>query len=234
MYRISSALIGSLALTTLALTAVPTAQAAESSREKVVSTPEKAPKHQKKTTKKKLTRYIVKSGDTLTGIAKAQGQKYTDLLGRNKQFWANPDLIHPGAKVKLTGEVREIPAPKKPTAKPATSAPQKPQQSTAASSERASASGSPKAYARSVLNATQFDCVEKLWTRESGWNVYATNPSSGAYGIPQALPAGKMASAGSDWRTNGITQVKWGLKYLNERYGAPCGGWNHFLANNWY
>ena len=58
--------------------------------------------------------------------------------------------------------------------------------------------------------------------------------SSGAYGIPQALPGSKMASAGSDWRTNPKTQIKWGLGYISGRYGDPCGAWSHFLRKNWY
>lgn len=80
----------------------------------------------------------------------------------------------------------------------------------------------------------QFRCLHTLWQRESGWNYRAANPSSGAYGIPQALPGGKMASAGADWRTNPATQIKWGLGYIQGRYGSPCGALNHSYANNWY
>ena len=94
--------------------------------------------------------------------------------------------------------------------------------------------GSPRAYARSVLDASQFACLDSLWNRESGWSVHASNPSSGAYGIPQALPGSKMASAGSDWRTNGVTQVKWGLSYIRSVYGTPCGAWAHSQSNGWY
>lgn len=80
----------------------------------------------------------------------------------------------------------------------------------------------------------QFVCLEKLWTRESGWNHLARNPSSGAYGIPQSLPASKMASAGSDWQTNPRTQIKWGLGYINGRYGTPCNALNHSNSVGWY
>lgn len=80
----------------------------------------------------------------------------------------------------------------------------------------------------------QFTCLVKLWNRESGWNAAARNPSSGAYGIPQALPAGKMASAGADWRTNAATQIEWGLGYIAGRYGDPCGAWQHSERVNWY
>lgn len=69
----------------------------------------------------------------------------------------------------------------------------------------------------------QFDCLDKLWTRESGWRWDAENPSSGAYGIPQSLPGSKMASAGQDWKTNAATQIKWGLGYIQQRYQSPCG-----------
>ena len=77
-------------------------------------------------------------------------------------------------------------------------------------------------------------CLVSLWNRESGWNVSATNASSGAYGIPQSLPASKMASAGSDWRTNAATQIKWGLGYIKATYGSPCGAWGHSQATGWY
>lgn len=80
----------------------------------------------------------------------------------------------------------------------------------------------------------QFHCLDSLWTRESNWNHRAQNPSSGAYGIPQALPAGKMSGVGSDWRSNPTTQIRWGLKYIKGRYGKPCGAWGHFRSHNWY
>lgn len=80
----------------------------------------------------------------------------------------------------------------------------------------------------------QFDCLDKLWTRESGWRWDAENPSSGAYGIPQSLPGGKMASAGQDWKTNAATQIKWGLGYIQQRYQSPCGAWAHSETTGWY
>lgn len=107
-----------------------------------------------------------------------------------------------------------------------------------ASRARRAASGDPRGIARALLaergQADQFGCLDQLWQKESGWRVRATNPSSGAYGIPQALPAGKMASAGSDWRTSARTQIVWGLGYIGERYGSPCGAWAHSRAHNWY
>lgn len=80
----------------------------------------------------------------------------------------------------------------------------------------------------------QMKCLQTLWTKESDWTTTATNPSSGAYGIVQSLPAEKMASAGADYRTNYRTQINWGLNYIQERYQSPCGALNFHLSNNWY
>lgn len=80
----------------------------------------------------------------------------------------------------------------------------------------------------------QYDCLEWLWDRESRWNAFAENTSSGAYGIPQALPGDKMATAGADWRTNPTTQIVWGLGYIEARYGSPCGAWAHSEDVGWY
>jgi hypothetical protein len=81
---------------------------------------------------------------------------------------------------------------------------------------------------------SQWPPLNSLWTRESGWRTTAKNPSSGAYGIPQALPASKMASAGGDWRTNPATQIKWGLSYIASRYGSPSSAWAHSQRTGWY
>lgn len=82
--------------------------------------------------------------------------------------------------------------------------------------------------------ADQFACLEPLWNAESGWNHRAHNRSSGAFGIPQSLPGHKMKSAGSDWKTNPETQIKWGLSYIQHRYSDPCGAWKHFQRKRWY
>ncbi len=79
----------------------------------------------------------------------------------------------------------------------------------------------------------QWSCLDMLWSRESGWRTNAGN-ASGAYGIPQALPGSKMASAGADWRDSAATQVTWGLNYIGGRHGSPCGAWKHFQARHWY
>lgn len=80
----------------------------------------------------------------------------------------------------------------------------------------------------------QFACLNSLWAKESGWNYRASNPSSGAYGIPQALPGSKMGAFGSDWRTNPATQIKWGLHYIDGRYGSPCSAWSSAQSKGWY
>ena len=72
------------------------------------------------------------------------------------------------------------------------------------------------------MSPSDFGCIDAIWTQESGWNVHADNPTSSAYGIPQALPGSKMASAGADWASNPATQIKWGLGYIKERYGSAC------------
>lgn len=96
-----------------------------------------------------------------------------------------------------------------------------------------------QAYAASQLASygwapDQMQCLMTLWTKESEWKTTATNPSSGAYGIVQSLPAEKMATAGADYVTNFRTQINWGLNYIKERYGSPCGALNFHYANNWY
>ncbi|MFJ7999929.1 transglycosylase SLT domain-containing protein [Streptomyces sp. NPDC096310] len=91
-----------------------------------------------------------------------------------------------------------------------------------------------QAIARSIVPADQFQCFSNIVNHESTWNYKAQNPSSGAYGLVQALPGSKMSSAGADWQTNPATQIKWGLGYMNDRYDSPCGAWSFWQANNWY
>ena len=99
--------------------------------------------------------------------------------------------------------------------------------------------GSNRALGQSLMlargfSADQWSCLDNLWQKESGWNHQADNPSSSAFGIPQALPGSKMGSAGADWQTNPATQITWGLGYIEGRYGTPCAAWSHSRANNWY
>ena len=85
-----------------------------------------------------------------------------------------------------------------------------------------------------LWSEADYQALVNLWTRESDWNANAHNNSSGAHGIPQSLPASKMSSEGSDYYTNGYTQIRWGLKYIKERYGSPSSAWQHFQNKNWY
>ncbi|MGH8826720.1 MAG: lytic transglycosylase domain-containing protein [Jiangellaceae bacterium] len=107
----------------------------------------------------------------------------------------------------------------------------------ARSADRAQAD--PKSAARALMaeygwGEDQFSCLDSLWTRESNWKYNAENPSSGAYGIPQSLPASKMAEFGDDYLTNPITQITWGLSYMDDRYGTPCSAWGHSESVGWY
>jgi hypothetical protein len=97
----------------------------------------------------------------------------------------------------------------------------------------------PRDIARALMgdygfSQDQFGCLDSLWIRESNWNPLAHNPSSGAHGIPQSLPGSKMASVGSDWYSNPVTQIKWGLGYIQDRYGSPCSAWGHSESVGWY
>lgn len=99
--------------------------------------------------------------------------------------------------------------------------------------------GDPRSIAQAMLadhgwSQDQFGCLDSLWVKESNWDPTAANPTSSAYGIPQALPGSKMASAGADWQTNPATQIEWGLGYIADRYGSPCAAWSHSQANGWY
>lgn len=100
-------------------------------------------------------------------------------------------------------------------------------------------SGTPQQIAQQMLgqygwSSSQFSCLNPLWEQESRWSVTAENASSGAYGIPQALPGSQMATAGGDWHTNAATQIKWGLTYIQSRYGSPCGAEAHEQSAGWY
>ena len=100
-------------------------------------------------------------------------------------------------------------------------------------------SGSPRQIAQATLgsfgwSSSQFSCLDPLWEHESRWSVTAANPGSGAFGIPQALPGSRMASAGPDWQTSAATQITWGLRYIRDTYGSPCAAWSHEQATGWY
>ncbi|MDQ0992809.1 lytic transglycosylase domain-containing protein [Streptomyces sp. V3I7] len=91
-----------------------------------------------------------------------------------------------------------------------------------------------QAMARQMVGAGQFQCFSNIVNHESSWNYRAVNASSGAYGLFQALPGSKMSSVGADWQTNPATQIKWGLNYMDGRYGSPCEAWSFWQANSWY
>jgi uncharacterized protein YabE (DUF348 family) len=114
-----------------------------------------------------------------------------------------------------------------------------PEPEPAATTSGATYSGSNRQIGQQMAAArgwtgSEWTCLESLWTRESGWSHTAANPSSGAYGIPQSLPGSKMATAGSDWQSNPATQIEWGLGYIADRYGSPCGAWAHSESVGWY
>jgi len=113
------------------------------------------------------------------------------------------------------------------------------ERATVAAAADAAAKTDPRSTAKAMLasygwSVSQFSCLDSLWTKESGWNPLAVNASSGAYGIPQSLPASKMATAGADYRTNPATQIAWGLTYIKASYGNPCSAWAHSQSVNWY
>ncbi|KOG33238.1 transglycosylase SLT domain-containing protein [Streptomyces resistomycificus] len=137
----------------------------------------------------------------------------------------------------VTRIARRIASPKKALTTAALAAATTGMVLTAAPAQAASTATSSEAKAiahRMIPNTTQFDAFSKIVEHESGWDVDATNASSGAYGLVQALPGSKMASAGSDWKTSAATQIEWGLDYMNSRYGSPTGAWAFWQANGWY
>ena len=128
---------------------------------------------------------------------------------------------------------------RRPEADPAKTASLEESTGSAITAERKLSESDPRDIARALLgefgfSSDQFGCLDSLWTRESNWRVNADNPSSSAYGIPQALPGSKMSSVGSDWATNPATQIRWGLGYIQARYGSPCGAWGHSESHGWY
>jgi len=154
-------------------------------------------------------------------------------------------VVADSATVAITRESYSITEPPPPVVVAAVPAPATASTGTAAKSAAAAPAagtpdpGSAKAVAQAMVAArgwdsSQYNCLVSLWNKESGWNMYASNKSSGAYGIPQALPGSKMASAGSDWATNAATQISWGLGYIAGRYSTPCGAWTHSQAIGWY
>lgn len=176
----------------------------------------------------------------LTGAAVVTG-----VVGQSAPGGVSGDL---GAVVTMQAQVSEVDVDRdevvsrsdtRDAADPEKEALLDPGQPAAETGEQKLSAADPKSIARALLadygfSASQFGCLESLWQKESGWNPHAQNPSSGAYGIPQSLPGSKMASVASDWRTNPVTQIKWGLGYIQGRYGSPCAAWGHSQRVGWY
>ena len=182
--------------------------------------------------------FLVNIVDPYSGAAASPdfASSHSRFLGQSVQKLAVADTASEDQVSIDTYSSKE--APKPVVVAPATTS------SDSSSSSSAPAAGTPdpgsaQAYAQGVLasqgmGTDQFNCLVALWNRESSWNVYAYNSSTGAYGIPQALPGSKMASAGADWATSFVTQVNWGLGYVDGRYGNPCGAWAHSESTGWY
>ena len=177
-----------------------------------------------------------------TGVAVAAGVVHTPSAAVNLADSLTPlstakapsasDLQHRSVVVSRSFDRRKSSDPAKKAALGLSSGP-------AVSGQESLSSQDPQAIAQALLpsygfSSSEMSCLVPLWMGESGWRVDATNASSGAYGIPQSLPASKMASAGADWRTNPVTQIKWGLDYIRSSYGSPCGAWGFKQGHGWY
>jgi uncharacterized protein YabE (DUF348 family) len=153
---------------------------------------------------------------------------YLDGKVIGKTFVTRVVVQQPVTRVEKVG-TKALPSPT-PTPTPTATAPPPP-----INVDPASAQGIAKTLlAQRGMGDDQFACLVQLWDHESGWRVDAQNPSSGAYGIPQALPGSKMAAYGADWQTNPRTQILWGLDYIQSRYGTPCQAWADWQAQGWY
>jgi LysM repeat protein len=174
----------------------------------------------------------LRSGDTLWGLAQRYGTTVAALQAANGL--GTSTLIYAGAQLHIpaAGTAVPQPAPARVTTRHATLT----GHTTTAKLVSASTpppTGTVQQIAASIFGS-QYGCAANIITRESGWNVAATNRSSGAYGLAQALPGGKMASAGPDWRSNPATQLRWMLAYVDSRYGGACGAWAFWQAHAWY
>lgn len=160
--------------------------------------------------------------------ANIPGQALDEVSGEQAAFVRDTIVVHTPTPT---------PTPEPEPAAPAAAA--APAASIAIPAVAAPDPGTAQAIARDMVHARgwgddQYSCLYNLWQKESNWNVYAQNASSGAYGIPQALPGSKMGTVGGDWQTNPVTQITWGLGYIGDRYGTPCGAWGHSQSVGWY
>ncbi|HEV7185013.1 MAG: lytic transglycosylase domain-containing protein [Leifsonia sp.] len=189
---------------------------------------------------------LVNVVDPYSGSASAATPAYANTVTTTSRFGGAPvqSLTAPGSyTVGVSHEAVGVKEKPKPVVVPAAPA------SSSSSSSKSSSGGAPaagvpdpgsaQAAGYAAVHARgwgddQYNCLVSLWNKESHWNVYAYNSGSGAYGIPQALPGSKMASAGADWQTNAATQIAWGLGYITGRYSTPCGAWSHSQSTGWY
>jgi LysM repeat protein len=195
-------------------------------------------------TSKVVVRYTVKVNDTLSQIAADHRlNSWQPLAAANTDIVKNPNLIWPGQRLRVPSSSQgdQAPEAQMPPSRQTSPVRQQPSQTIRTPQvqqpQPATGNGDPQSIARELLASNgwsdQWSCLNSLVNRESGWNIYAQNPS-GAYGIPQSLPGSKMASMGSDWRTSALTQLRWMMQYLRDVYGGPCGAWGHSQRSNWY
>jgi len=175
----------------------------------------------------------VNLADSLSPVSAAGGVAAGGSAGGGSASAAlAEDLSQRGQEVSRSADRRETRDPAKQAALGLTSGP-------AVGGQENLSSQDPQGIAEALLpsygwSSSEMSCLVPLWMGESGWRVNAENTSSGAYGIPQSLPGSKMASAGADWQTNPVTQITWGLGYIQERYGSPCGAWGFKQGHGWY
>ncbi|MQY12105.1 hypothetical protein SRB5_22350 [Streptomyces sp. RB5] len=184
------------------------------------------------TTTARYVTHTVAAGDTLSKIADrydVPGGWQRVYVDNKAAVGSDPAALRPGTELKIDTQGGKVTEPVTTEAETTEAT----QASTSTPSVPTTVSGI-KAAAQKMMPADQFTCFSNIVQRESGWNYRATNPTSGAYGLMQALPGSKMATAGDDWRTNPLTQIEWGLGYMNDRYGSPCGAWSFWQANSWY
>jgi len=185
--------------------------------------------------------YKVKADDTLSSIAISHSITWQSVYCENESvIGANPDVIMPGEWLKISTRVypcRIIMHTEKPVTNSLKASTKTTPVSTQASSTSQESLTQVQQYALNLLggNEQEYSCLNNVIMVESGWNTFAENPSSGAYGIPQALPGYKMDSAGSDWATNPDTQLRWMIDdYIPSSYGSACGAWEHEETHGWY
>lgn len=187
--------------------------------------------------------YVVQKGDSLAKIAPKFKLTWQSLYCENKKLiGSNPNVISPGERMQVPSKDLTckivLPAVESvvQVSQSLVTHSSAPAQSTSVVSSAPQASGSLQAYALELVggNQQQFSCLNSIIMAESSWNINAYNPS-GAYGIPQALPGYKMSVAGSDWQSNGYTQLKWMVNdYIDPVYGSSCQAWQFHLANGYY